>query len=129
MYIHIYRHSSMARANGVQNQVESYQRPEKRYLIFPCLTLSIIWYVSRVKWSNTGKRVALSPIPRCSSYWKESFCVALDYGRQLYLLTFIYIYVYVCIYTYVIYIYIYVYSSVYIYICTFIWIYIILIIN
>ena len=28
--------------------------------------------------------VAPSPTPRCSSYWKGSLLVALDYGRQLY---------------------------------------------
>ena len=33
-----------------------------------------------------------SPIRRCSSYWKGSVRVALDYGRQLYLLIYIYIY-------------------------------------
>ena len=43
-----------------------------------------IRYVSRVKWSNPGKGVAPSPTPRCSSYWKGSFQVALDYGCQLY---------------------------------------------
>ena len=52
-------------------------------LILPCLTISNI---SRVKWSNSGKEVAPSPTPRCSSYWKGSFQVALDYGPQLYLL-------------------------------------------
>ena len=40
--------------------------------------------VSRVRWSNPGKGVALSPTPRCSSYWKGSLLVALNYGRQLY---------------------------------------------
>ena len=39
-------------------------------------------YVSRVKWSNSGKGVAPSPILWCSSYWKGSLLVALDYGRQ-----------------------------------------------
>ena len=43
-------------------------------------------YGSRVKWSNSGKGVAPSPTPQCSSYWKESLRVALDYGHQLYLL-------------------------------------------
>ena len=33
-----------------------------------CLTLSIIRYVSRVKWSNPGKGVAPSATPQCSSY-------------------------------------------------------------
>ena len=41
---------------------------KKWYLIPPCLTLSLIWYVSIVKWSNQGKGVAPSPTPRCSSF-------------------------------------------------------------
>ena len=45
-------------------------------------------YVSRVKWRNPGKEVAPSFTPRCSSYCKGSLLVALDYGRQLYFLTF-----------------------------------------
>ena len=45
----------------------------KWYLIPPCLTLSNIRYVSRVKWSNLGS----------SSYWKGSLLVTLDYGHQL----------------------------------------------
>ena len=52
----------------------------------PCLTLSIIRYASRVKWSNPGKGVASSPTPQCSSFWKGSLQVALDYSHQLYLL-------------------------------------------
>ena len=66
--------SPMVRETGVQSQVESYQRLEKKkkkkkwYLIPPCLTLSTIKYTSRVKWSNPGKGVPPSPTPRCSSY-------------------------------------------------------------
>ena len=37
----------------------------------PCLTLSIIRYESRVKWSNPGKWVAPSPTLQCISYWKR----------------------------------------------------------
>ena len=37
-------------------------------LIPPCLTLSIIRYISRVKWSNPGKGVAPPPTLWCSSY-------------------------------------------------------------
>ena len=40
---------------------------KKWYLIYACLTLSNIRYVSRVKCSNPGKGVAPSPTPRCSS--------------------------------------------------------------
>ena len=74
----------MARETWVQSQVESYQRLKKWYLMPPCLTLSIIRYGSRVKWSNPGNGVAPSPTPWCSSYRKGSLRVTLDYGRQLY---------------------------------------------
>ena len=57
----------------------------KWYLIPPCLTLSIIRYLSRVKCSNPGKGVVSFPTPLCSSYWKGNLLTALDYGRQLYL--------------------------------------------
>ena len=60
MYWFIKQCLPMAEETGVQSQVESYQRLKKWYLISPCLTLNIIRYVSRVKWSN--------PIPWCSSY-------------------------------------------------------------
>ena len=78
--------SPMAWETWVQSQVESYQRLKKWYLMPPCLTLSIIRYGSRVKWSNPGKGVAPSPTPWCSSYRKGSLRVTLNYGRQLYLL-------------------------------------------
>ena len=73
----------MARETWVQSQVESYQRLKKWYLMPPCLTLSIIRYGSRIKWSNPGEGVAPSPTPRCSSYRKGSLQVTLDYGQQL----------------------------------------------
>ena len=44
-------------------------KTQKWYLIPPC----IVRYRSRVKWSNLGKGVGLSPTPRCTSYWKEAF--------------------------------------------------------
>ena len=62
--------SPMARKTWVQSRVELYWRLKKWCLISPCLTLSIIRYVSRVKWSNPGQGVAYSPIPWCSSNWK-----------------------------------------------------------
>ena len=52
-------------------------------MIPPCLTLSNIRYVSRVKWRNPGKGVSPCRTPRCSSYWKGSPLVPLKYGRQL----------------------------------------------
>ena len=61
----------------------------------PCLTLSVIRYWSRVKWSNSGNGVAPAPTPWCSSYRKGSFRVTLKYGYQLYLLLHMYIYIYI----------------------------------
>ena len=52
-------------------------------MILPCLILSNIRYVSRVKWRNPGKGVVSSPTPLCSSYWKGNLLFALDYSHQL----------------------------------------------
>ena len=48
-----------------------------------CLTLNIISNGSKVKWTNPGKGVALSPTPWCSRYRKGSLRVTLDNGRPL----------------------------------------------
>ena len=45
------------------------------------------------KVEQSRERSSTFPTPRCISYWKGSFWVALDYGRQIYLLT-IYVYIY-----------------------------------
>ena len=70
--------SPKARETGVQSQVESYQRLKKWYLIPPRLTLSIIRYRSRVKWSNPGKGGVSFP-----THWCSSLLVTHDYSRQL----------------------------------------------
>ena len=70
----------------VQSQVASYQRLKKMVLDTSLLNTQQYKVLSRVKWSNTGKGIAPSPTLRCSSYWKGSLLVALDYGRQLYFL-------------------------------------------
>ena len=83
---------------GVFNPSLSHTKVSKRkkmYLISPCLTLSIIRYRSRVKWSNPRKEVVPSPTPQCSNYWKGSHWVALNYSCQL-----IYIYIYMHTHTY-----------------------------
>ena len=69
-----------ANSPEVHTQVESYQRLKKWYLIFLCLTLSIIRYVSRVKWHKPRKGIVPSPTPRRSSHWKR------NHGRQIWLL-------------------------------------------
>ena len=63
---------------GIQSQVKSYQRLQKWYLVSSCLTLSVIMYGSRIKWSN-------------SSYWKGSLRFIIDYGRRLYFFVYVYI--------------------------------------
>ena len=55
--------------------------------MLPCLTLSDIRYVSRVKWSNPGKRVVPPLHLGVVAIKKGSLLVTLDYGCQLYLLT------------------------------------------
>ena len=80
IYIYIYYICSLAkwveclpidRETGVQSLVKSYQRLKKWYLIPPCLMLSTIRYISRVKWSNPSKGVASSPTPLCSNKMKK----------------------------------------------------------
>ena len=77
-------------ANGPGNQGSIPGRvilkTQKMYLMPPCLTLSIIRYGSRIKWSNPAKGLEPSPTPWCCSWWKGNLQVTLDYGRQLYLL-------------------------------------------
>ena len=61
-------------ANGLENlgSIPGRVIPMTLKMTPPCLTLSNIRYVSRVKWSNPGKGVAPSPTPRCSSYWSPT---------------------------------------------------------
>ena len=59
-------------------------KTQKCYLMPPCLTGSIIRYVSRVKLGNPGKGVSPSRTRWCSRYKKRSLRVTFDYGRQLY---------------------------------------------
>ena len=82
--------STMVQETGAQSEVASYQRLKKWYMMPPFLTLSIIRYGSRVKYSNPEKDVAPSPTPSCSRYWKGILQITLDYCRQLY-------FFYVCI--------------------------------
>ena len=73
----------MVRETWLQSQVASYQRLLKWYLIPPCLTLSIIGYVSRVKWSNLGKRVAPGVVAiEKGDFWSPSTMVANYYYIQ-----------------------------------------------
>ena len=79
-------------ANGLRDQssIPSRVLPKTQKMIFG-LALSIIRYVSRLKWCNPGKGAALSLTPQCSSYWQGILRVALNYGCQLNLYIYIYI--------------------------------------
>ena len=44
------------------------RKAQKWYSMPPCLTLSFIMYVTRVKWSNPEKEATPSPTPWCSCY-------------------------------------------------------------
>ena len=70
IYIYIYIY--------IQSQVESHQRLRKWDLIPPCLTQHFN-VRDKVKRSNPGKGVAPFPIFWCSSYWKGSLRIVLDY--------------------------------------------------
>ena len=73
--------SPVVQETWVQSQIESYQRLKK--MVLDATLLNTQHY--KVKWSNPGKGVAPSPTLWCSSYWKGSFWVTLDYSHQLYL--------------------------------------------
>ena len=82
----------MARETLIQSQVASYQKLKKWFLIPPCLTLSNISYISRLKWNNAGKGEAPSLHLGVVAIEKKSLLVVLDYSRQLYF-TFIIVFI------------------------------------
>ena len=75
----------MIRETWVQSQVESYQRLK---IIFDTSLFNTQHSKVRIKlkWSNPGKGIAPSPTLQCSSYWKGSLRVALDYGSVKFIL-------------------------------------------
>ena len=99
-------------ANGPEDQssITGWVRLKKWYLMPPCLTLSIIRYGSRIKWSNLGKGVASSPILRYSSYCKGSLLVALNYCQPTFIIWSIMLFL-MFFYAVCIYIYIYIYIT------------------
>ena len=73
--VHLWFKVTIHCQNLFQSRVKSYQRFLKWYLIPPCLLLSNIKYISRVKCSYRGKVVAPSLTSRCSNYWKGTLPV------------------------------------------------------
>ena len=90
IYIYIYIRSIglvvrvFADSLGDRGSIPDRVIPKTFKMVLDTPLLSNIRYASRVKWSNQEKGVAPSPTPQCSSYWKESLLVAIDYVRQLY---------------------------------------------
>ena len=62
--------------------------PKARKMVLDASLLNTQHYKVWIKgkWKNLGKRVALSPTPWCSSYWKGSLRVTLDYGWPTYII-------------------------------------------
>ena len=50
----------------------------------PSTLVANFTYLWRVKLSNRGKGVGPFPTPQCSSYWKRSLRIALNYNCRLY---------------------------------------------
>ena len=121
----------MVRETWVQSQVASYQRLSKWYLIPPCLTLSSIRYVSRVKWSNPGKgcpslHLGVVAMEK-GAFGSPSTTVANFTYIYVYMYMYIWVYIYKYVYIYMciyIHIYVYIYLYIYMYMCLYIYIYI-----
>ena len=66
--------------------IQGWVLPKTQKMVLDTSLLNIqhykVWI--KVKYSYPGKGVAPSPTPRCSSYWKGSPWVTLDYGCELY---------------------------------------------
>ena len=85
-------------ANGLGEQGSILDRviPKAQKVVLDTSLFNTQHYKVRIKSKveQSGKGVAPSPTPQCSSYWKGSFQVALDYGGQLYFTYYIYTYHY-----------------------------------
>ena len=70
-------------------------RAKIQKMVLDIFLLNTHHYKVRIKGkgSNPEKGVVPSLTLLCSSYWKESLQVALDYGQRMY--NFIYIYIYI----------------------------------
>ena len=67
----------------VQGSVLDRVIPKIKKMVLETSLLNIQHYKIWIKgkMSNPGKGIVPSAAPQCSSYWKESFRVALDYGQ------------------------------------------------
>ena len=76
---------------GKQGSIPGQVIPKTQKRLLDASLLNPQHYKARIKskWSNLRKGDAPSPTPWCCSYWKRSFRVTHDYGRQI-----IYIYIY-----------------------------------
>ncbi len=68
--------------------IQSWIIPKTLKMVLDTSLLNTQQYKVRIKWSNPGKGVVPAPTPQCSSYWKGSLLVTLEYSRQLYFITY-----------------------------------------
>ena len=68
---------------GYRSLIQSHTKDLKKKLARDASLLNNQYYKVWIigKWSNRRKWVTPSPTPPCSSYWKGSLRVSLDYGR------------------------------------------------
>ena len=82
-------------ANGLgdQGSIPGWVIPKTQKMVLNASLLDTQYFKVWIKgkWSNPRKGVVPSSTPWCSSYWKGSLQVALDYSW----LTYIYIYIYI----------------------------------
>ena len=76
--------------NGLEDlgSIPGHIIPKTLKMVLDTSLLNTQQYKVRIKGKGAiqGKGVAPSPTSQCSSYWKGSLWVALDYGHQLYFL-------------------------------------------
>ena len=89
IYIYIYHWLCgrvFANGPGDCSLISGRVTPKSQKVVLDTSLLNTQHYKVRIKGKveQLGKGVALSPTPQCSSYWKGSFRVVLDYGHQLY---------------------------------------------
>ena len=78
--------SVFAHSRGDVGSIPGRVIPKTQKMVVDAFLLNTQHYKVLIKGKveQSRKGVALSPTPWCSSYWKGSFQVTLDYGRLLY---------------------------------------------
>ena len=70
---------------GDRDSIPGRDIPKTQKMVLYAALFSTQHYKERIKDEKRAiQEVAPSPTPLCSSYWKQSFRIAFDYGHQLY---------------------------------------------